>query len=220
MSRRAHRLLTLAGAMLFALAACGPAPLLQGAGATAPTTVPAPEAPSAAASPTFSPPGAAATRSPVVRTTASISSVGSRATSSPAGQVSVVVYFTAGGRLVTETRLVAAATPARSSVEALLAGPRTAGHFSQVPTGTRLLGINLAAGTATVNLSNEVQNLQGSPAIPLFLGQLVDTLTQFPDVQHVVLEVNGQPVRSLGGEGAAVPEPLDRATVQHMLAGT
>lgn len=134
--------------------------------------------------------------------------------------MTTAVYFTAGNRLVSEARQVPTAAPARGSIDALLAGPTSAGHFSQVPAGTRLLSINLAGGTATVSFSNQIQNLEGSPAIPLFLGQVVTTLTQFPDVQRVVLEVNGQPLRTLGGEGVAVPEPLDRATVQRMLAGS
>jgi spore germination protein GerM len=141
------------------------------------------------------------------------------ATASLATQVTAAIFFTAGSSLVSESRQVPAAAPARGSIEALLAGPKVAGHFSQVPSGTRLRSVNLAAGTATVDLSYQVQNLEGSPAIPLFLGQIVDTLTQFPDVQRVVLEVNGQPLRSLGGEGAAVPEPLDHALVQRMLSG-
>ena len=217
MAHRPYRTVALVGVTVFALAACSPAQLLQSTNVTVTTVVSTPNATSAAAAPTVSHSSTSATPSVVVQSTASGSSSSTLAASSSVVQVSVAVYFTSGGRLVTETLLVPASTPARGSIAALLAGPKTAGHYSQVPTGTRLLGLNLAAGTATVNLSNEVQNLQGSPAIPLFLGQLVDTLTQFPDVQHVVLEVNGQPVRSLGGEGDAVPEPLDRATVQRML---
>lgn len=146
-----------------------------------------------------------------------------QATSSSAtttgSKTTVAVYFTQGSHIVSEPHAVPAASPARGSIDALLAGPSAAGHYSQVPTGTKLLSLNLTAGTATVNLSSQAANLEGSPAIPLFLAQIVETLTQFPDVQHVVIEVNGRPLRSLGGEGAAVPEPLDKATVQKMLAG-
>jgi germination protein M len=141
------------------------------------------------------------------------------ASTSSSGQISVAVYFTSGSSLVSEPRSVPAAAPARGSLEALLAGPAVAGHFSQVPHGTRLLSVNLAAGTATVDFSEQIQDIQGSPAIPLFLGQVVNTLTQFPDVQRVMLKANGRTVLSLGGEGAAVPEPLDRAAVQRMLSG-
>jgi len=57
----------------------------------------------------------------------------------------------------------------------------------------------------------------GSPAIPLFLAQVVSTATQFPAVRQVTLRIAGQPVTSLGGEGMAVPEPLDQSAVRKML---
>jgi germination protein M len=206
--------------MALTLAACGPANLEQGANTTSATASPASTAASAhliVAVPART--SGQATRVAATPLPARGATVAGPATASTTSQVTAAIYFTSGSHLVSESRQVAAAAPARASIEALLAGPKVAGHYSQVPSGTRLRGVNLAAGTATVDLSNQVESLQGSPAIPLFLGQIVDTLTQFPDVQRVVLEVNGQPLRSLGGEGAAVPEPLDHAAVQRMLAG-
>jgi germination protein M len=221
--RRIGVVLTVAA--LLVLNACGAATLEQSAITTAPATA----AHSVATVATVRPAATGTTATPRssarVPPASTASSAASRVTSDTAtrtasAQIPVAVYFTAGNSLVKETRQVPATSPARGSIDALLAGPSGSGHFSQVPPGTRLLGINLAAGTATVSFSEQIQNLQGSPAIPLFLAQVVNTLTQFPDVQKVVLEVNGQPLRSLGGEGVAVPEPLDRASVQRMLAGT
>jgi len=126
-------------------------------------------------------------------------------------------YFIQDGRLVAEQLEVSGEHPARSSMEALLAGPRVAGHQTQVPAGTRLLGLSVTGGTATLDLSDHVRHVQGIPAIPLLLGQVVFTLTQFPNVQRVVVRVAGEEVRVLGGEGVTVPEPLDRATVQRLL---
>ena len=207
-------------AALFSLAltltACGPAILQQSATTTspAPTATPTHLVVAVPVRTTGQATGLVATPLPVHG-----NAVLSATTASLTAQVTAAIFFTTGNHLVSESRQVPAAAPARGSIEALLAGPRVAGHFSQVPSGTRLRSVNLAAGTATVDLSNQVQNLQGSPAIPLFLGQIVDTLTQFPVVQRVVLEVDGKPLRSLGGEGAAVPEPLNHAAVQRMLAG-
>jgi spore germination protein GerM len=155
----------------------------------------------------------------LARATVSSSSSGPSATTR-AALVTVTAYFTAGSRLVTETRQVAAAQPLQASLTALLAGPRTSGHYTQAPVGTRLLGVQLAGTHATINLSQEATAIEGSPAIPLFLAQLVDTATQFPTVRQVTLQVDGRPLTALGGEGVTVPEPLDRAAVQRMLAGT
>lgn len=157
-------------------------------------------------------------------TAASSSAVNSGANASPvagattASTAAVTLYFTKGGKLVAEPRTVPAVDPLRSSLEELLAGPKVAGDYSEVPRGTRLLGVSITGSTANVNLSSQVQSLQGAPAIPLFLGQVVNTATQFQGVERVSLQVEGRPVRTLGGEGVAVPEPLDRAAVQRLLA--
>jgi germination protein M len=224
---------TLLGTALLTLAACGPATVQQSTRTTDTTVASSPSATPTAVLPAAStsaapvpPSGVAPATSAAPATTSSGSVSAARSTAAPAassslaGPMTVEVYFTSGKSLVSEARPVSAAAPARGSLEALLAGPSGAGHFSQVPAGTRLLSLNLAGGIATVSFSDQVQTLQGSPAIPLFLGQVVDTLTQFPDIQRVVLEVNGQPLRTLGGEGVAVPEPLDRAAVQRLLTGT
>jgi spore germination protein GerM len=233
MMHNRHSLAALAlGSGLLILAACAPQPLTANVSAIATTTASPPIVATTSTQPVTA--SAVSTVSTVAHTTAQNVTTPSTGTAVPTpaqttshqtttassnGQTDVAVYFTQGSRLVTETRAVPAAAPARGSLDALLAGPKATGHYSQVPNGTALQSMNLKGGTATVDLSSQIQNLEGSPAIPLFLAQVVDTLTQFPDVQRVVLEVNGQPVRTLGGEGVAVPEPMDRAAVQKLLTG-
>jgi spore germination protein GerM len=134
-----------------------------------------------------------------------------------APSMTVYAYFTQGGKLVRESRRVSPTQPLRESLDLLLAGPEDSGHYTQIPRGTQLLDVNLAGANALVNLSSQAQNIQGSPAIPLFLSQIVATATQFPNVRQVTLQIAGRPVRSLGGEGMAIPEPLDQATVERML---
>jgi spore germination protein GerM len=150
-----------------------------------------------------------------------------RATAAPTGTgrvvtttMPVVAYFTIGSRLVAETRQVPPTDPLQASLAALLAGPQDAGHYTQVPPGTHLRSVHLAAGNATITLSRQATAIQGSPAIPLFLAQVVETATQFPTVRQVTLQVEGRLVTALGGEGLAVPEPLDRPAVHRLLAGT
>jgi germination protein M len=137
---------------------------------------------------------------------------------SAAPPLPVAVTFTRGDHLVREARLVPAGDPARASVLALLAGPAEPGDATEVPAGTRLLGLALRDGTATIDLSPDLQQAEGDPAIPLLLAQLVDTLTQFPTVQRVALEVAGRPLTTLGGDGLVVPPVLDRETSDGLLA--
>ena len=222
------------------LSACGPRPIGEGglgqssitlaASATSPavtTTSTLSMAVTTAVSSSSARPSASATASATTPASASTApssaaksgtSASSAAAATPASTASVTLYFTKGGKLVPEPRAVPATDPLRSSLEELLAGPKVAGDYSEVPQGTRLLGVSITGNTANVNLSNQVQSLQGAPAIPLFLGQVVNTATQFQGVERVSLQVEGRPVRTLGGEGVAVPEPLDKAAVQRLLA--
>jgi Lipoprotein LpqB beta-propeller domain/Sporulation and spore germination len=81
-------------------------------------------------------------------------------------------------------------------VRALIEGPATAwlegAADTELPARTRLLGVTAAGPTATVNLAGP--SLRTSTKTQLFAAQLVWTLTgSLPNIQSVVLEINGQP---------------------------
>jgi hypothetical protein len=96
------------------------------------------------------------------------------------------------------TRAVAAA-----AVGELLAGePSCPGSRRPFPAGARLGGIDIDAGTATVELSRSSLPAAG-PARRWPLQALVHTLTQFPTVQRVQVKV--------GGRAVAGPLTRDRA---------
>ena len=139
---------------------------------------------------------------------------------SPATTV-VRAYFYYGGELgaaglvpllreVPETRAVATA-----AMQALLEGP-TSDESSEreitsaVPDGSRLLGLTIEDGVATVDLSSEFESGGGSMSVFVRLGQVVYTLTQFPTVQTVRLEIEGQPVTVFSSEGVILDGPLGR----------
>jgi germination protein M len=139
---------------------------------------------------------------------------------SPATTV-VRAYFYYGGELgtaglvpllreVPETRAVATA-----AMQALLEGPTSdeSGEreiTSAVPDGSRLLGLTIEDGVATVDLSSEFESGGGSMSVFVRLGQVVYTLTQFPTVQTVRLEIEGQPVTVFSSEGVILDGPLGR----------
>ncbi len=105
---------------------------------------------------------------------------------------------------------------ARAALEQLLAGP-TAGEASSVPAlssavpaGTKLLGISIAGGVATVDLSEEFESGGGSFSVRGRLAQLVFTLTQFPTVDSVILKIEGEQVETFSSEGVLIDGPLTR----------
>ena len=77
--------------------------------------------------------------------------------------------------------------PARTSAEM---GARPA-MYTAIPDGTTLLGISIADGIATVNLSREFESGGGSASMQARLAQVVYTLTQFPTVTGVRFQLDG-----------------------------
>lgn len=100
-------------------------------------------------------------------------------------------------------------------MEALLAGPTeeeaAAGLTSAIPEGTRLLGVSLTNGIATVNLTKEFESGGGSLSMGARLAQVVYTVTQFPTVEGVLFALDGELVEVFGGEGLILDGPRDRS---------
>jgi len=103
---------------------------------------------------------------------------------------------------------------ARAALEQLLSGPTAAeaeaGLSTQIPEGTRLLGISIRDGVATVDLSREFESGGGSLSMLYRISQVVYTLTQFGTVERVAFMIDGKPVESIGGEGVMVSPPVGR----------
>jgi hypothetical protein len=175
--------------------------------------------PTASPEPSGSPsaPGASAspTAAPTARPTATPAP-------SPAATTVVRAYFVLGSfsddaglapvlREVPRTKAVATA-----AMRALLAGPNAAemaarpAMYTAVPDGTTLLGISIADGVATVNLSREFESGGGSESMQARLAQVVYTLTQFPTVTGVRFLLDGVPVTAFGGEGIVLDRPVGR----------
>lgn len=105
------------------------------------------------------------------------------------------------------SRQVDREAPAEPLMQMLLEGPTTEESaatpalMSEIPTGTTLLSIVVENGVATVDLSSEFESGGGSFSMLGRVAQVVFTLTQFPTVDEVDFEIDGQPVTTLGGEG-------------------
>lgn len=115
-------------------------------------------------------------------------------------------------REVPKTQAVGAA-----AMRALLEGPNDAelgarpAMYTVIPEGTRFLGLRIDGGIATVNLSREFEQGGGSASVLGRLAQVVYTLTQFPTVEGVRFELDGEPVTVFSGEGVVLDEPVGRS---------
>jgi germination protein M len=135
---------------------------------------------------------------------------------------SLEVWFARGEELVS-VRRTHEATPrvATAAIEELLEGPtqeeRAAGFNSAIPAGTRLLGISIKNGVATIDLTSEYQSGGGSLSMQVRLGQVVYTLTQFPTVKTVSFRLDGTPVSVFSSEGIVLSQPVGRGDYKDLL---
>lgn len=202
-----NRLLALLGVLALVVSACG--------GAATTTTNPPPE-PSTPASTSSGVPSVPTTTAGPVTTV--------EVTSTTQAEMSAIAYFLLSGPadgggpfLVPVHRTVTGSEAVlRDALEQLLAGPTAdeqAGSPSvstSVPAATELLGVDLDDGVATVDLSGEFEEGGGTASMQARLAQLVYTVTRIPDVDSVVLHLDGRPVEAFSGEGLILEGPQTR----------
>jgi germination protein M len=145
-------------------------------------------------------------------------------TSEPSGATSVKVYLFMDEKLVPVRRQIdATRAVGRASLNALFEGPTdkeaaaSPPLTTSIPDGTILLGLDIADGLATVDLSREFESGGGSASMFGRLAQVVYTLTQFPTVDRVAFKLDGEPVTVFSGEGIVLDGPSDRMDYETFL---
>ena len=234
MNRTGHHILAVLAftALTVAVAACGP----TGALGTVPPVprTPAPSIdpgppdmtpePSDGASPT--PPPSASPSSGPSGSPAATPQPTATATPAPGETMVIRAYYVLDGDvgvegLVPTLREVPETTGvARAAMETLLRGEILADYdrlATAIPSGTRLLGLSIRDGIASVDLSREFESGGGSASAFRRLGQVVYTLTQFSSVQAVLFQVEGRTVTTFGSEGIVLEGPQTRADYEDIL---
>lgn len=98
-----------------------------------------------------------------------------------------------------------------AAMKSLLTGTKEKGQTNVIPKKARMHSITVKDGTATVDFSKELrQNFSGgSTGEEMLVGSIVDTLTEFPEVERVQILIDGAPVETLAGH-MDLSEPLAR----------
>jgi germination protein M len=136
-------------------------------------------------------------------------------TTEPLETLELAVYFIRGDKvaLAHETVPRTVATT-RAALEHLFAGPGPAemasGLSSSIPSDAELIDAAIANRIATIAMRGSFDS-DGLHELRLPLAQIVYTVTQFPTVDAVVVELNGSPVEVVGTDGVIVDHPLSRA---------
>ncbi|HXV71450.1 MAG TPA: GerMN domain-containing protein [Acidimicrobiia bacterium] len=175
------------------------------------------------------------TSSPMTNTTTTAFTTSTEAattTSVAPGETGLVVYFlleeleeeTGGPFLVPVYRDMAPGSdPVTAALGALVEGPTTGeadgipSISSALPEGTTVLGVDVDAGVANVDLSDEFDDGGGSFSMIARLGQVVFTATRFDDVDRVQFLIEGAPVTVFSSEGIELSGPQDRSEFYDLL---
>lgn len=124
-------------------------------------------------------------------------------------------------RIAAGGRLVADATPT-AAMESLLDGlndlEAEIGMTTTIPAATELLGVDVAGGVATVDLSGSFNESSGSLVEIVRVAQVVFTLTQFDDIDGVEFRIDGTDVDELGSHGLEATAPLTRDDFENVRA--
>jgi germination protein M len=167
--------------------------------------------------------GAAGTTPTAATTPPATSTSPATSGTAPANETMTFQVWLVRGEAIWPVMRAAPRSPAvaTAALGALLAGPtageRRYGIGSVVPDGTKLLGISLARGTATVDVSSEYASGGGSLSMTLRLAQIVYTVTQFPTVKRVVFELDGRHVTVFSGDGLVLDHPQTRKDYDDVL---
>lgn len=114
--------------------------------------------------------------------------------------------------LIPETRKVRTGENFYQQVlEELLRGPDNKELCRTIPEGTELLSFSLEGKTATVNFDRNLRERHwgGSTAELFTVYSIVDTLTQFPEIEKVSFLLDGEKIDSLV-EHVDLTEPLEK----------
>ena len=98
------------------------------------------------------------------------------------------------------------------AMEILVGGPKKSELVSVVPPGTKVKSVSVKERTAFVDFSGElIKRGFGSSSMEILtVGAIVNTLTEFPDVEKVQILVEGKKVSTLFGH-LDVSDPLSRS---------
>lgn len=137
------------------------------------------------------------------------------------GPDEVVVFFSKnrGNTMVTEGVIrkvgnVPDSEKLALAIRELLAGPNeeeaTQGFFTEIPSETEFLGIDQDQEGLHINLSQDFTSGGGSNTMQQRLKEVSHTVLAVERKQPVYLDVEGERLEVLGGEGVMVTEPINQ----------
>ena len=131
------------------------------------------------------------------------------------GQTEVKLYFPneAGDSLGSVKVNVPVEDKYTAAAKELVAGTKEPGLTAIFPTGVKVLGVKVAGDRAIVDVSKELTHkfIGGSTGEQMLVSALVNTMTEFPEIQRVLITVEGERIETIAGH-LDTSEPFTRPT--------
>lgn len=129
------------------------------------------------------------------------------------------LFFVKGDRLEPVFREVANDASPADVLEVLVSGPTRgearSGLRSAIAETSRILGVKVSRGVATVDLETSTGDGRSSDQA-LSVAQVVFTLTSRPGIGRVAFTLDGEPVEVPDGSGALTDDPVAREDYQDL----
>ncbi len=113
-------------------------------------------------------------------------------------------------KFISEKRTINAGDPktaVTNAMKELLKGPSKTYHFPVIPSGTKLLGVEIYENLAKINLSQEFLNNSLTSGIldEYVVYTIVNTVTEIPGVEGVIFLIDGKIIKLYGGVDLSIP---------------
>jgi len=101
-----------------------------------------------------------------------------------------------------------------NTMKELIKGPTPAekrkGHLTAVPSGLRVNSIRIKNRSAEIDFNGAIEQGASGSILINRIDQIVYTATQFPNINSVIIKINGKQKQTLGTDGLSIGGPLHR----------
>jgi len=100
------------------------------------------------------------------------------------------------------------------TLEQLIKGPspyeKKKGYISAIPANLKIRGIEIKGKTAEIDFNGAIEEGAAGDILLKRIQQIVQTATQFEDVESILIKINGQKRKTIGSDGFSIGGPLRR----------
>jgi spore germination protein GerM len=101
-----------------------------------------------------------------------------------------------------------------ATMEQLIKGPTAyeqgKGYITAVPVNLKIRSIDIKGKTAEIDFNGVIEEGAAGDILLKRVQQIVHTATQFENVESIVIKINGQRRKTIGGDGFSIGGPLRR----------